>query len=128
MSKIELTPNPYNTTCDTYGCSNIAKYVYGKVGEGFAQKTLVCEECLQNLINVVPLDMILNRPELAEIAEEETEKANNVGKAQEGVNELPLEDMKFQDIKALAVHQGLEFKVGMSKADLIAFLEGKGVK
>lgn len=123
MAKIELALNQYNTTCDTYGCSNIAKYVLGKEGENISLKTLICEECLQSIIDVVPVEMILNRPELREIAEEDTED-EYVGKAQEGVNELPLEEMKFNDIKALAVHQGLEFKVGMSKADLIAFLEG----
>ncbi|MDV7391053.1 hypothetical protein RZS08_06865, partial [Arthrospira platensis SPKY1] len=75
--------------------------------------------------NAAPLDMILNRPELAEVIDEETE-VENVGKAQEGeeVNEIPLENMKFAEIKALAINNGLEFKVGMSKADLIAFLEG----
>lgn len=122
MSKIQLTLNQYNTTCDTYGCGNTAKYVLGKEGENASLKTLICEECLQGIIDVAPVEMILNRPELREIVEEETE---DVGKAQEGVSEIPLENMSFKDIKALAVHQGLEFKVGMSKVDLIAFLEGK---
>lgn len=122
---IEITLNTHNTTCDTYGCSNIAKFVIGEEKESPYQKTLMCEECLQGIINAAPLEMILNRPELAELSEEETE-VEYVGKAQEGeeVNELPLENMSFKDVKTLAVNNGLEFKVGMSKADLIAFLEG----
>lgn len=120
---IEISKNQYKTTCDTYGCSNIAKFVVGEQKESPYQKTLICVECLQGIINAAPLEMILNRPELAEVTEEE--ETEDVGKAQEGVNEIPLENMKFNEIKTLAVSNGLEFKVGMSKADLISFLEGK---
>jgi len=143
MAQTERTENKYNTTCDIYGCSNIAKHVIGKVGEGQAQKILYCDECLQGIINTAPLEMILNRPELAEIEEETTEeKLENVGKALEGEeannvkklveayekglwNPSNLDALPFKEVKEIAVNKGLEFKVGMSKIDLINYIESK---
>lgn len=33
--------------------------------------------------------------------------------------------MKFNELKEIAIEKGLEFKVGMSKVQLIDFIEGK---
>ena len=76
MAKIEIIKNAYNVVCDTYGCSNPAPYIIGKIGEGQAQKILLCEECLQGIIDAAPLDMILEKPGLKEYFEK-TEKVTS---------------------------------------------------
>ncbi|MFL0197383.1 hypothetical protein ACJDU8_17710 [Clostridium sp. WILCCON 0269] len=141
MAQIEIIKNPYNTICDTYGCSNIGAKVIGKPGENMGQRVIVCDECLQNIVNEAPLEMILNRPGLKEYFEEKLLKEktkqglDNIGKLLEN-EEINLEDqkhppakdyteMKFNDLKEIAIGKGLEFKFGMSKQELIDYLESK---
>lgn len=137
MAKIEITKNQYNTICDTYGCSNIGTMVIGKPGENMGQRTIICDECLQNIINESPLNMILSRPGLKEYFEGKTQEGlDNLGKLLQGeeINQedkkhppakANYNDMKFNELKEIAIEKGLEFKVGMSKVQLIDFIEGK---
>lgn len=129
MAKIEITENQYNTTCDIYGCSNIAKYIVGKEGEGQAQKIILCEECLQGIINSVPLDMIFNRPELAEVEEESIdneEKAEHDKKMTYALYETTdLNNLKFNELKDIATQKGITVPFGTSKDDLIKLIESK---
>jgi hypothetical protein len=125
MSQIEITESEYEVADDIYGCGKITKRIIKKVGEGSGQGIRICDECLQGIINAAPLEMILNRPELQTV-DEDQEESENVGKAQEGENYNPMtfDEMSFTELKDIAIEKGLKFKVGMSKLDLIAYLEG----
>lgn len=135
MAKIKIIENQYKTTCELYGCSNIGTMIMGEPNQNLGQRIIICPECLQNIINAAPIDMILNRPELQitdeegftyDVITENKEGLENVGKALEGEeNLMTFEGMSFTELKKIAVEKGLQFKVGMGKDYLIEYLKGK---
>jgi hypothetical protein len=104
----------------------------GKPGENLGQRIIMCDECLQNIINAAPLEMIMNRPGIKEylgVKEIEPKEPCQVaqelvGKALEGGTKESLSTMKFNELIELATAKGLKFKPGMSKVQLIKFIRG----
>ncbi|AZV56070.1 hypothetical protein [Clostridium sp. AWRP] len=121
MAQIEITKNQYNTICDTYGCSNIGTMVIGKPGENMGQRVIMCDECLQNIINAAPLDMILNRPELNEHFESEEINLDD----QKHTPTKDYSEMKFNELKEIASSKGITVPFGTSKDDLVKLIEDK---
>ena len=64
MGQVKIMPYNYNTLCDTYKCNNLAAVSIGVPGEPANIYHNICNECLQDIINHAPIDMVLNRKDI----------------------------------------------------------------
>ena len=66
MSEIEkrkrkagITAYNYNSICDIYGCSNMARVSLGIKDYGPGTKYNICNECLEDIVSVAPISIVM---------------------------------------------------------------------
>lgn len=61
---LKIMPYNYNTLCDVYPCPNRAMVSIGKPGEPHGTYFNICNECLEDIVNELPLETILKRKDV----------------------------------------------------------------
>jgi len=66
MANLIINDYKYRSNCDTYGCRKKARYMIHKHGTPKSVSLILCEECLQQIAQKAPLDMVLSREDVQE--------------------------------------------------------------
>jgi hypothetical protein len=136
MGQLEIFPYNYNTLCDTYRCSGVARVSIGIKGEPANVYYNICKECLADLAREIPIDLIMLREDVQERIENAISEAplKQIVESREDIQELLGErvtkeitiDYNDYGVRALveiARERGLSGYSGLSKKELVKLLE-----
>lgn len=95
--RLDIKPFKYRSRCDTIGCSGTAKHSLIYTGRPASAAHNICPKCLQDIVDQVPLEMLLKRPDIQEHIKMLVEEAAYVDPE---ATEMPLteeESLPFDD-------------------------------
>src|SRR5659263_513056 len=60
----------YNSICDIYGCSNMARVSLGVKEYGPGTKYNICNECLEDIVADAPISLVIDREDVQRYIDE----------------------------------------------------------
>ncbi len=100
---VKIMNYPYNSRCDVFNCTRMAKNSIGDPGNTMGTYHNVCDACLQDIANDMPIEVVYKMPQVHGIIQSEVARISK---------DIPLEVLlQREDVKehiADRVHEQLE--------------------
>lgn len=76
--KAGITAYNYNSICDIYGCSNMARVSLGIKDYGPGTKYNICNECLEDIVSAAPISIVIVREDVQKLIEAQIAEATEL--------------------------------------------------
>lgn len=117
MAKLIIDDYKYRSNCDTYGCRKKARYMIHKHGTPKSVSLILCEECLQQIAQKAPLDMVLSREDVQEHVRMLSAGASAETSADEAQAGRLINSYSYKELQEIAKELGVPY-VGIKTDEL----------